>query len=47
MTTDDLTAKFNALSNGLLTPSCQKDIRELIFACDKTNAREFMTKLIV
>jgi 2-methylcitrate dehydratase len=46
MSMEDLEAKFNALADGLLTPARQKEVKELIFACEKKNAREFMAGLV-
>ncbi len=46
MTMEDLENKFNALSEGLLIPRRQKEVKELIFRCEQLTAREFMTKLI-
>jgi 2-methylcitrate dehydratase len=46
MSMEDLEAKFNALADGLLTPERQKEVKDLIFACDKKNAREFMAELV-
>jgi 2-methylcitrate dehydratase len=47
MTMEDLTAKFNALADGLLSPERQKEVQETIFACEKLSARELMAKLVV
>jgi 2-methylcitrate dehydratase len=47
MTTDDLTAKFNALSGPLLSADRQEEIREMIFDCETMNICPFMDKLIV
>ena len=47
MTIEDLDNKFNALSDRLLTPDRQSQIKELIFNCEKTNADDFMRKLVV
>ena len=47
MTMDDLTAKFNALSNSLLTPERQAEVKDTIFACDDMNVRDLMQKLVV
>lgn len=47
MSIEDLEAKFNALSDGLLNSSRQEEVKETIFSCEKINAREFMAKLIV
>ncbi len=47
MTMDDLEAKFNALSDGLLTPKRQTEIKEMIFACETMSVRDLMAKLVV
>ena len=47
MTMDDLIAKFNALSNGLLSPERQTEVRDMIFACEDMNVRDLMVKLVV
>ncbi|MCK4372750.1 MAG: MmgE/PrpD family protein, partial [candidate division Zixibacteria bacterium] len=47
MTMDDLTAKFNALSDGLLSPERQAEVKEMIFACEEMNVRNLMAKLVV
>jgi len=47
MTMEDLTAKFNALSDGLLSAKRQKEVQETIFACEKLSARKLMAKLVV
>lgn len=47
MTMEDLTAKFNALSDGLLSAKRQKEVQEAIFACEKLSARKLMAKLVV
>ena len=47
MTMDDLTAKFNSLSNSLLTPERQTEIKDAIFACEDMNVRDLMQKLVV
>jgi 2-methylcitrate dehydratase len=47
MTMDDLENKFNALSSGLLNSQRQKEIKEMIFDCEKISVNEFMKKLIV
>ena len=46
MTLEDLENKFNALSEGLLIPRRQKEIKDLIFRCEQLTARELMNKLI-
>jgi 2-methylcitrate dehydratase len=45
MTTDDLTAKFNALSSELLSTDRQNEIWEMIFNCETMDTRFFMDKL--
>lgn len=47
MSMEDLEAKFNALSGTLLPVTRQKEVRDVIFACDKLSAADFMKKLIV
>ena len=47
MTIEDLDNKFNALSSELLNDKRQKEIKEMIFECDKININEFMNKLII
>lgn len=47
MSTDDLTAKFNALSTELLSDNRQKEIQEVIFNCEKMSARQLMSMLVV
>ncbi|MCX6828393.1 MAG: MmgE/PrpD family protein [candidate division Zixibacteria bacterium] len=47
MTTEDLEAKFDALSSKLLSPERRKEIREVIFACEKMKTRDFMHHLTV
>jgi 2-methylcitrate dehydratase len=46
MTEDDLKAKFNALSAGLLTPERQEKVKKMIFSCENMSAREFMKELV-
>ena len=46
MTMEDLEAKFNALSEGLITPDRQLEIRDMIFSCESMESvREFMEQL--
>jgi 2-methylcitrate dehydratase len=45
MTTEDLDAKFNALSAALLKPDRQRRIRDMVFACEKMGVREMMQGL--
>jgi len=47
MTIEDIEAKFNALSAKLLKADRQKKIKEMIFACENMNARDFMAVLVV
>jgi 2-methylcitrate dehydratase len=47
MSMDDLEAKFDVLSSGLLTSQRQKSIKKMIFACEKKQAKEFMEMLVV
>lgn len=48
MTMEDLEAKFNALSEELITPDRQLEIREMIFSCESIESvREFMEQLTV
>jgi 2-methylcitrate dehydratase len=47
MTMEDLENKFNALSEKLLIPGRQMEIKELIFRCEQLTSREFMNNLIV
>jgi len=45
MTMDDLEAKFNALSASLLNEARQREIKEVVFGCDKLSVRDFMKVL--
>ncbi|MCH8012664.1 MAG: MmgE/PrpD family protein [Candidatus Marinimicrobia bacterium] len=48
MTMEDLEAKFNALSEELITPDRQLEIRDMIFSCESMESvREFMEQLTV
>lgn len=47
MTIEDIEAKFNALSAKLLKPDRQRKIKDMIFACEKIQARDFMAGLAV
>lgn len=47
MTIEDIQNKFNALSDKILIPGRQKEIKELIFRSEQLTARELMNKLIV
>jgi len=46
MTMDDLEAKFNALSDKLISADKQKEMKEMIFACEDISAVDFMNGLI-
>ncbi|MEW6050903.1 MAG: MmgE/PrpD family protein [Candidatus Zixiibacteriota bacterium] len=46
MSMEDLESKFNALSDPLLKPERQKEVKEKIFNCEKLSAREFMKGLV-
>ncbi len=46
MTEEDLDNKFNSLSQKLFTKR-KKEIKNVIFNCEKKKARDFMKKLIV
>jgi 2-methylcitrate dehydratase len=47
MTEEDLDNKFEALASGLLNEKRRKEIKEVIFSCEKLSAKEFMSKLVV
>jgi 2-methylcitrate dehydratase len=47
MTMEDLEAKFNALSEKLISEDRQKDIQSTIFGCEHLYARDFMKRLVV
>ncbi|KPK95896.1 2-methylcitrate dehydratase [bacterium SM23_31] len=48
MTVEDLEAKFNALSDGLLSTSARKSIKDMVFTCESMESvRNFMDKLTV
>ena len=47
MTMEDLEAKFNGLSAGLLSDERQKELHDTIFACEKISCRDLMAKLVV
>ncbi len=47
MTDEDLENKFNALTDGVLSKSRRRQIRNLIFRCEKKSAREFMENLVI
>jgi hypothetical protein len=46
MTMQDLEIKFNSLSDSLLSESRQKEVKDVIFSCEKMSARELMEILI-
>jgi 2-methylcitrate dehydratase len=43
----DLENKFNSLSHRLLSSGKQKEVKEMIFNCEKFDARSFMSKLVI
>ncbi len=47
MTQEDLEVKFNALSDGLLTPDRQREIADIISSLETFSCRDFMKALIV
>ena len=47
MTMDDLEAKFNGLSMGLLTPERQKKLQKTIFSCEGMSCRDLMAATVV
>ncbi len=47
MTIEDLENKFNSLSDGLLSKRRQREVRNMIFKCEKKTAREFMENFIL
>ena len=47
MTLNDLENKFNSLASGVLSDNRLSEIKDLIFACEKVSAREFLAKLVV
>lgn len=47
MTTDDIEAKFNALSDGLLDSRRQKDLKKMILDCEGLKVGDLMRALIV
>jgi 2-methylcitrate dehydratase len=46
MTMEDLDAKFNSLSAGLLNKKRQKEVKDAIFACESMSAVTFMNTLV-
>jgi 2-methylcitrate dehydratase len=47
MTEEDLKAKFDALSDGLLSKERQNKMQKMVFACEKLDARDFMKELVI
>ncbi len=47
MTETDLDNKFSGLTLGLLNEKRQREIKDIIFSCEKLNAKDFMNRLIV
>ena len=47
MTMEDLDNKFSALSANLFGEEKHKEIKDVIFNCEETDAKKFMSKLIV
>ena len=47
MSDEDLTVKFNSLSDGLLTEKQQEQVCDAVFNRKKLTCREFMKELIV
>ncbi|MGK9477133.1 MmgE/PrpD family protein [Melioribacter sp. OK-6-Me] len=47
MTDDELETKFNSLSSKVLSTQKQKEIKELVYNCEKMEATKFMNNLIV
>ena len=47
MTMDDLRAKFNALSDSLLSADRQKGLEDMVFSCEKLSTKDFMAKTVV
>ena len=47
MSEEDLQAKFNALSEGLLSKERQNKVKKMVFACEKMDARAFMKELVI
>ena len=47
MTGEDLDKKFISLTDGLLNTKQQKEIKNMIFNCEKFNARTFMNALVI
>lgn len=47
MMMEDLEAKFNALSTGLISETRQREIKDMVFACENMNVGEVMSRLAV
>ena len=47
MTMEDLETKFNSLSDKLLNADRQKELKDVIFACENMTCKDFMGKLVV
>jgi len=47
MTMADLENKFSALSAGLLSSERQKEVKDMVFDCEKAKARDFMSRLAI
>ncbi|HVO72534.1 MAG TPA: MmgE/PrpD family protein [Ignavibacteriaceae bacterium] len=47
LTEEDLDNKFNSLSEKLLNKKRQKEIKKIIFNCEKKKTKDFMEKLII
>lgn len=47
MTEEDLETKFNSLSKRFLSRERQKEIKDMVFACEKVSAPEFMAGLAI
>jgi 2-methylcitrate dehydratase len=47
MTTEDLDAKFAALSANLLSSDRQREVKEAIFSAETMTCRDFMQQLVV
>ncbi len=46
MTEEDLTSKFNGLATGLISDERKKEIKDLIFSCEKMSCKELMKEFI-
>ena len=47
MTMEDLTNKFDSLTQGLITPKRKRQIKDTIFSCENMSAQDFMESLVV